>query len=78
MKQLPKEIADSEERSSLQRYEEWLDQNELELAFDELDGLGCQNNCGHGFWVELQAAAENMGLVEKATECQEKAKKASA
>jgi hypothetical protein len=76
--QLPKEVAGAEEGWSIQQYEEWLAHNELELAFDELEGLGDEHNCGRGFWLEMHAAAENMGLLDKATRCQERADKASA
>ena len=76
--QLPKDVAASEEGWSIQQYEEWVAHNELELAFDELEGLGNENNCGRGFWLQLHAAAENMGLLDKATRCQEREEKASA
>jgi hypothetical protein len=76
--QHPEDVADSEVGWSIQKYEEWLAHNELGLAFDELEGLGNGNNFGRGFWLELHGAAENMGLLDKATRCQEKAENASA
>jgi hypothetical protein len=72
-RQLPKNVADSQEGWSLQQYEDYLSHNELELAFDELDGLGSENQVGAGFWKELQAAAEIMELREKAARCKRRA-----
>ena len=56
------------EEGSLVQFEEYLENNELELALDELAGLGENNECPRAFWGELVAAAENMGLVGRASE----------
>ncbi len=61
---LPEQLRDSDEGWSVERYEEWLDHNELELALEELGGLGDENDVATAFWAELLAAAENMGLAQ--------------
>src|SRR4051812_18091295 len=48
--------------STLVAYQEYLISNELELALDELNGLGELNDCRGGFWPSLERAAEVMGL----------------
>jgi hypothetical protein len=59
-------------RSQLPKeYEDWLAHNELELAFDELEGIGLEVTCNHAFWSELLAAAENMSLPEHAERCRQ-------
>src|SRR5262245_18731777 len=77
-KQLPAQLAESGEGWSLLQYAEWLAHNELELAFDELEGLGSENNCRREFWVEMHAAAANMGLLDKAALCLQPVEEASA
>ena len=57
---------------SLLPYEDFLSHNELELAFDELESIGCTVDCEHGFWAELLAAAENMSLQEHADRCRQR------
>jgi len=54
------------EQGSLKGFEEYLAYNELELALDELEGLGDANHCSAEFWQELAAAAENMELAKRA------------
>lgn len=46
----------------LARYQEFLDQNELELALDELEQVG--EGAPVEYWTALHAAAEEMGLAE--------------
>ena len=55
--------------SDLEQYNEWLDHNELELAFWELEVLGEVKGAPDRFWQELIAAAENMGETEHAERC---------
>ena len=68
---IPDIIPPSDEGYSLTRYDDWLLHNELELAFDELEGLGEENDFGHEFWKALLAAAENMGLEKHAKRCRD-------
>ena len=63
---LPPEPVGGDEGWSLPRYQEWLEHNELELALDELAGLGEANMAPKAFWQELIAAANNMGLKDRA------------
>lgn len=51
------------------QFDECLSCNEFELAFDELDAIGHDLDCGPAFWQELLAAAENMGLARHAARC---------
>ena len=60
--QLPLSIKEEPSVGSVERFHEWLAHNELELALDELEGLGQLNNCSSEFWRELLAAARNMNL----------------
>ena len=48
--------------ATVENFQEWLTHNELELALDELEGLGQLNNATAVFWRELLAAAQNMSL----------------
>jgi hypothetical protein len=48
------------------RYQEYLDANELQLALEELEGLGQQNEASPAFWDMLRTAAERMQLREHA------------
>lgn len=52
--------------ASLAEYQENLDHNELELALDQLEGLGDLNDCPGGFWRDLEKAADLMGLDKRA------------
>jgi hypothetical protein len=58
--------AEDPESGTLAAYEDYLTHNELELALDELEGVGKLDGRPPGFWRELLAAAENMGLREHA------------
>ena len=60
------------ESGSLHGFEEFLAYNELELALDELAGLGEANRCSVEFWHELTLAAENMQLTKKADNYRQK------
>jgi hypothetical protein len=68
---LPLEARESQEES-LALFDEYLGHNELELALDELVGLGEKKHCPAGYWQELIAAAENMGLSARAEELRAK------
>jgi len=50
------------EAERLARYKDLLSDNELELALDELEGIGYEQPRGASYWQNLLAAAENMGL----------------
>jgi hypothetical protein len=64
---LPVQLIEELAEGSAERFLEWLDANELELALDELAGLGELNTAPAPFWAELYAAAQQMGLVEHAS-----------
>ena len=49
----------------LAQYSEFLEHNELELAFDVLEELGHLMSARGEFWRDLERAAENMGLVDR-------------
>jgi hypothetical protein len=51
--------------SLLGEYQNFLEHNELGLAFDTLERLGRLVSCRGGFWRDLERAAENMGLVDR-------------
>jgi hypothetical protein len=54
------------ELATLAAYREFLDYNELELALDQLEGLGELNECPSSSWHNLEKAALVMGLNERA------------
>jgi hypothetical protein len=58
--------------TELEQYNEYLDHNELELAFTELEALGDVNRAPDSFWDELIAAAENMGVNEHTERCRKR------
>jgi hypothetical protein len=60
--------------ATLSGYDKFLEHNELELAMDELFGLGVTNHPAAEFWRHLKRAAENMGLSERAGEFDDLAK----
>jgi hypothetical protein len=53
-------------------YNEFLDHNELELGFDELESIGDEAHADAPFWAELAQAAENMGLTQHAARCRQR------
>ncbi|MFN0179616.1 MAG: hypothetical protein ACKVZ0_12530 [Gemmatimonadales bacterium] len=59
---LPEGAVESDDRGRLDRYRDWVEHNELELALHELEGLGRINHVPHEFWRHLCEAAEEMGL----------------
>lgn len=52
--------------AELRECQEWLDHNELELALDALATAGDRFPAPAGFWDALRAAAQNMGLTDRA------------
>ena len=50
---------DTETASS---YKDFIEHDELELAMEQLEGLGEQNNCKPEFWEQLILASKSMGL----------------
>ena len=59
---LPASLVESDEGGRLDRYREWIEHNELELALDELEGLGENNPVPRPFWAHLRDAAIEMRL----------------
>ena len=57
---------------SLQHFEAFLDQNETELALDELIALGELNQPSHAYWRYILTAALAMNLEEQADTCRGK------
>jgi hypothetical protein len=56
---------EQERAALLARYQEFLEHNELGLAFDVLEELGRQFSARGGFWRDLERAAQNMGMVDR-------------
>jgi hypothetical protein len=54
--------------ATLQGFEECLQQNEMELALDELEDLGLACHPVAEFWRHLMYAAESMQLTDRAAE----------
>ncbi len=52
----------------LEDYESYIDNNEFELALDELAYLAKEFGCKSSFWRRLKKPAIQMGLTEKAEE----------
>lgn len=69
---LPSECQRPVQDGPVARYEDWLSHNELELAFDELESIGMENDCPSEFWQELLYAAQNMGLEKHSARCKRK------
>src|SRR5262245_18625884 len=59
---LPASLFESDEGGRLDRYREWIEHNELELALDELEMLGEINPVSRLFWSHLRDAAVEMRL----------------
>ena len=59
---LPASPRKNPDGGSLQRYDEVLEHNELELALDELEGLAEVNAVPPAFWTALAEAASEMKL----------------
>jgi hypothetical protein len=55
------------------QFQEFLDANELQLALEELEGLGGQTDAPPAFWSILRAAAERMELHDHAARYAERA-----
>ncbi len=56
---------EQESAALLAQSREFLERNELGLAFDTLEELGHLISARGGFWRDLERAAENMGLVDR-------------
>ena len=63
-KLLPMSVKDNPEGGSVTEYREYLSHNELELALDELEGLGDVNKLPIEYWKILLYAAKEMGLTK--------------
>jgi hypothetical protein len=55
-------------RGSLANFDRFLEHNEIELALDEIEGVGGQFSAPAEFWLALAGAAIQMGLIERATQ----------
>jgi len=66
---LPVGARGSDERGFIEDYQEFLEHNELELAFDELEMLGQANSVPQAYWHELSSAARLMKLEDKEARC---------
>ena len=55
-------------KKELQDYECYIDNNEFELALDELASIAIEFGCKSGFWRRLKKPAIQMGLNDKADE----------
>jgi hypothetical protein len=53
-------------KEALKRYADYLENNELELAMDELGQVAEMHEAQFGVWRSLSLAAENMKLADKA------------
>jgi len=53
---------------------EFLEHNELELAWDALAEMGKRSGAGEPFWLKLTQAANGMNLLDKAAEAFEKSR----
>ena len=61
-KLLPSTVINNPEGGSVSEYKKYLLHNELELALDELEGLGEANDFPEEYWQQLFNAAKEMGL----------------
>lgn len=50
---------------NLATFQEWLDHNELELALEDLEALGDENEVPQEFWHLLREAAKKMALTTR-------------
>src|SRR5262249_48078654 len=64
LRHLPKTVSNTEARDALTKFNEYLDHNELGLAFEELYHVGTMTSAPEEFWRQLRLAANNMGLVD--------------
>lgn len=59
------------EDGSLASCRDYIQHNELGLAFDELSALGKANSVPQAYWRSLLAAAENMKIAQGIEDCQQ-------
>jgi len=69
IRHLPNDAILECEDGSLDKYRDWLQHNELGLAFEELEALGHVNDVPREYWMALRDAAQNMKLTESVEEC---------
>ncbi|HGS4984503.1 TPA: hypothetical protein ACMDSY_004500 [Vibrio parahaemolyticus] len=65
-RKLPEEMFFSEAKEAEKDFNEYLKHNELELAMNALDDMGILSNAPDEFWLDLELAASNMGLLADA------------
>jgi len=65
------------EAERLARYTDLLSDNELELALDELEGIGYEAPRSASYWQNLLGAADNMGLDKHAARYRRRADEAN-
>ncbi len=74
---LPERPASNPEGGSVAGYREYLDHNELGLAYEELEGLAEVNRVSEEFWLHMLEAARRMNLPECVERCQQRLGKTS-
>jgi hypothetical protein len=70
---LPHPVIESQEGGFLSAYSDFLEHNELGLAFDELRALGSINAVTKEYWAALVAAAIEMKLADAVAELRARA-----
>ncbi len=66
---LAQPVQPGDEGGTAEAYQGWLENNELELALDELEMVGQANNVPDEYWRELAAAACLMNLEASEARC---------
>ncbi|HKV12229.1 MAG TPA: hypothetical protein VJ725_29055, partial [Thermoanaerobaculia bacterium] len=66
---LPNPVRSGDDGGTLAAFYDWLEHNELELAFDELEMLGEANDVPDDYWLQLAAAARAMKLEAGEARC---------
>ena len=59
--------SDAAENEAIIQYQEFVEQNELELACDALESYANENTVPAAFWIALRDAALKMNLPDNAT-----------
>ena len=66
---LPSPARTGDEGGTIEAYRDWLEHNELELAFDELEMVGEANEVPDDYWAQLATAARLMSLDAREVRC---------
>jgi len=59
-------LGDAAKNEAIERYQEFIEHNELELACDALESYANQNPVPVAFWIALRDAARKMDLRDNA------------